>query len=37
MMVDFRKRFLSLKIHETRGDLLDHVVPEGFTLSPKPR
>lgn len=29
------KRSLSLKIHETRGDLLDHVVGEGFTTSPK--
>lgn len=31
------KRSLSLKIHETSGDLLDHVVGEDFTASPKPQ
>lgn len=31
------KRSLSLKIHDTKGDLLDHVVGEHFTTSPKPQ
>lgn len=31
------KRPLSLKDHETRGDLLDHIVSDEFTASPKPR
>lgn len=30
------KRTLSLKEHETKGALLDHVIPEGFTEAPKP-
>ncbi|TFV84611.1 Abi family protein [Microbacterium sp. dk485] len=31
------KRPLSLKSHETKGDMLDHVVVDNFTTSPKPR
>lgn len=31
------KRPLSLKSHETRGDLLDHVVDRSFTSTPKPK
>lgn len=31
------KRSLSLRVHETKGDLLDHVVGEDFTTSPKPQ
>jgi abortive infection bacteriophage resistance protein len=31
------KRPLSLKVHETKGDLLNHVVGEDFTASPKPQ
>ncbi|MEV8136204.1 Abi family protein [Microbacterium aurantiacum] len=31
------KRSLSLKRHETKGELLDHVVGQDFTASPKPQ
>lgn len=31
------KRALSLKPHDTRGDLLDHIVGNGFTVTPKPQ